>query len=303
MSATATAEQQVQYESSVRTRQAAVAAAAGILLVGAAAIQLTGTQTKVNELTLGLITEHKRFPIDVVGAVINGLGLCAVAWTLSYLFQITRARNPELRSFFRALAIAGGVLAAVAAVVYAILVAGKASQFVAHGDQTYMEANHLTSSTGFIAVPLFGQLGALLLAVGFVLTSLNAMRVGLLTRFMGYLGIFTGILVLFPIGSPVPVVQGFWLLAFAYLLSGRWPTGVPPAWSSGRAERWPSSQELREQRMKARGMSVGGNGASKSGKPAKPGKPEPKSPREPVASQTQSRTRSSTSKRKRKRRS
>jgi len=59
------------------------------------------------------------------------------------------------------------------------------------------------------------------------------MRVGLLTRFMGYLGIFTGVLVLFPIGSPVPVVQGFWLLALAYLFSGRWPNGVPPAWRSG----------------------------------------------------------------------
>ncbi len=89
-----------------------------------------------------------------------------------------------------------------------------------------------------------------------MLVALQAMRVGLLTRFMGYLGIFTGVLVLFPIGSPVPVVQGFWLLALAYLFSGRWPNGVPPSWRSGRAEKWPSSAELREQRMKASGAAA-----------------------------------------------
>src|SRR5437588_4168859 len=85
------------------------------------------------------------------------------------------------------------------------------------------------------------------------MTSLNARRVGLLTRFMGYLGIFTGVLVLFPIGSPVPVVQGFWLIALGTLLYGRWPTGMPPSWRSGRAEPWPSSQQLREQRIRASG--------------------------------------------------
>lgn len=293
------AEETLQHEARTRMRHATIAGIAGVLLVGAAALQLSGPQSKVNELTLGLITEHKRFPLDLIGAVLNGIGLCAVGWTLGSLFVITRARNPELRAFIRGLAIAGGVLAAIAAVVYAILVADKADQFVTTGSQTYQEAHDLTNGAGFLAVPLVGQLGALLLAVGFVLTALNAMRVGLLTRFMGYLGIFTGVLVLFPIGSPVPVVQGFWLLALAYLFSGRWPTGVPPAWSSGRAERWPSSQEMREQRMRARGQTGGGRGRSRAERAPKPkAKPE----REPVATPTQPRTRASSSKRKRKRR-
>jgi hypothetical protein len=115
------------------------------------------------------------------------------------------------------------------------------------------------------------------------------MRVGLLTRFMGYLGIFTGVLVLFPIGSPVPVVQGFWLLALGYLFSGRWPTGIPPAWRSGRAEPWPSSAAMREQRMKA----AGGGGR---------GKPAPTPAPQTVGAPAPGRTRSATPKRKRKRR-
>ena len=61
------------------------------------------------------------------------------------------------------------------------------------------------------------------------------MRVGLLTRFMGVLGIICGALIVLPILSPLPIVQTFWLGAMALLLLGRWPNGVPPAWSTGEA--------------------------------------------------------------------
>jgi hypothetical protein len=287
-----TVDEQLLYESRVRMRQAVIAALAGILLVAAAALQLTGPHTKVDELTLDLITAHRRFPIDVIGAVINGIGLCALAATLAFLVDITRARNADVRPWMRWLAIVGGVLAALSGVVYAIVIAGKADTFVSHGSQTYEQANHLTSATGLLALPFIGQAAALLLAVGFVLIALQAMRVGLLTRFMGYLGIFTGVLVLFPIGSPVPVVQGFWLLALAYLLSGRWPNGVPPAWRTGQAEKWPSSAELREQRSRAAGRSSGGGRS----------KPSPKPAPEAVSAPAAARTRASTGKRKRKRR-
>ncbi len=275
------------YEARVRMRQAVVAGLAGVLLVVAAVMELTGPHTSINELTLGLITVHKRFPLDLIGAVINAAGLCAVAGTLSFLCGASRARNPQLQSFVKILAIVGGVLAALTGIVYAVMIAIKSSQFLAHGSQTYDEAQHLTAS--LTAFQLVGEATALLLTVGFVLTALNAMRVGLLTRFMGYLGIFAGVLFLFPIGSPVPVVQGFWLLAVAYLFSGRWPTGVPTSWRSGRAEKLPSSQEMREQRMR-----TAGGGRTK---PA-PSTPAP----EAVITPTPRSTRATTPKRKRKRR-
>lgn len=287
---------QLLFESRMRTRYAAAAAAAGVLLVVAAAIQLSGPHTKVDELTLDLITAHKRFPIDLIGAVVNGLGLAAVAVTLSFLYVITRARNPDFRAFVRYLAIGGAVVAAVVAIAYAAVIASKADTFVTTGSQTYMEANHLTSGALLLALPFLGQAAALVLAVGFVMIALNAMRVGLLTRFMGYLGVFVGVLVLFPIGSPVPIVQGFWLLALAYLFSGRWPSGVPAAWRTGKAEPWPSSAEVRAQRAQARGAAVPAfGGRSKA--------PAATATEEPAATpSTPARTRSGTPKRKRKRR-
>ena len=61
------------------------------------------------------------------------------------------------------------------------------------------------------------------------------MRVGLLTRFMGVLGIITGVLQILPFGGPLPVVQCFWLLMLGILFLGRWPGGQPPAWRTGNA--------------------------------------------------------------------
>jgi hypothetical protein len=284
-----TVDDQLLYEARFRMRGAIVAAAAAVLMIVASVVQLSGPHTKIDELTLDLITVHKRFPLDLIGATINAFGLFALAATLSFLFAITRARNPQLPSYIRGISVAGAVVAGISGIVYAIVIAIKAHDFVSQGTQTYQEANHLTGGAGMVALPFIGQAASLLLAVGVVLTSLNAMRVGLLTRFMGYLGIFTGVLVLFPIGSPVPVVQGFWLLALGYLFSGRWPTGVPPAWRSGRAEPWPSSAAMREQRMKAAGR----------GERAKPAPtPSPQT----VGAPAPARTRSATPKRKRKRR-
>ena len=152
---------------------------------------------------------------------------------------------------------------------------------------------------------MVGQASALLLAVGIALVSFNALRQGLLTRFMGYLGIFAGVLVLFQI-TQIPVVQFFWLIAVGYLISGRWPTGLPPAWRSGRSEPWPPSSEMRARRMgaaAARGGTANGSSAKGGSGKASP-KLTPKAEPQPAGAPAPvpSRTRSTTSKRKRKRR-
>ncbi|HEY3019249.1 MAG TPA: hypothetical protein VGJ32_03610, partial [Solirubrobacteraceae bacterium] len=104
------------------------------------------------------------------------------------------------------------------------------------------------------ATPLLNALGIagqFAIAFAFVLIGLNAMRVGLLTRFMGVLGIIVGVLFVIPLG-PLPIVQAFWLGALVPLFALRWPAGQPPAWITGRAEPWPSADEVRRQREASR---------------------------------------------------
>jgi hypothetical protein len=281
---------QLLYESRVKPRQAAIAGAAAVLLLIGAVLQLLGPHTKVDELTADLIDANKRFPLDLIAAVLSGLGSLALAWTLAFVFDMTRARNPVQRTYLRMIAIAGGVLAAVGGVAYSSVISIKVHDFVSTGSQTYAQANHLTSTGLLLALQLVVQASALMLALSFVLISLNAMRVGLLTRFMGYLGIFAGVLVLFQI-TQIPVVQAYWLAALVALLLGRWPSGMPPAWRSGKAEPWPSSQQQRAERA---GLATGKGRAKPASTPA------PQALATPGTSN--GRGRSSTTKRKRKRR-
>ncbi len=283
-----TPEDRLAYESRARTRQVVLAAAAGILVMVAVLVQIGGPHVNVNEQTLGLVTEDKRFARDLIGAIASGIGSFALAWTLWYLWGSTRAREPNAKPVFTGIvAIAGGVISGVSVVWYVAAYGIQAQHFVSHGSQTYMEANALLTKPWLVIPQITNDLGLLLTAVALVLVSLNAMRVGLLTRFLGYLGIIAGVLTIIPI-VPIPIVEAYFLLALAYLFSGRWPSGVPPAWTSGRAEPWPKTARERPAREPLLGRGRG--------KPASEPAPEP------VGAPAPGPTRSTTPKRKRKRR-
>src|SRR5262249_6277875 len=91
-----TADEQLIYQARVRPRQAVVAGVAAASLLIASITQLVGPHSHVNELTIGLITEHKRVGLDLAGACVQGIGSLALAWTLVFLFGATKARNPRL---------------------------------------------------------------------------------------------------------------------------------------------------------------------------------------------------------------
>ncbi|MDX6667046.1 MAG: hypothetical protein QOK04_426, partial [Solirubrobacteraceae bacterium] len=136
-----------------------------------------------------------------------------------------------------------------------IILLNKAGTFATHGAQTYPEAKRAIDNNVLRAGQGLVLAGQLSLGFAFVMISLNAMRVGLLTRFMGVLGMIVGALFVIPLGT-LQIVQPFWLGALAALFAGRWPNGVPPAWSSGKAEPWPTQQELREARDRAAGKTA-----------------------------------------------
>ena len=243
-----TPEEQLAFESRQRPRQIVFAAAGGVLLMVASIVGLLGPHSPVSELTLNLITEHHRAGYDIFATILNSVAEVSFGITLWYLWRCTRSRATKSLSYLPALVGIGVVIAAVTGVVYVLAFAHIASEFVSTGAQTYDQANHLESSGVIELCKVLGQLGALLIAVSFVLVSLQAMRVGLLPKFMGYVGMLAGALFLFPI-TQIPIVQLFWLLALAMLFAGRWPDGVPAAWRTGQAEAWPSSAEMRARRM------------------------------------------------------
>jgi hypothetical protein len=134
------------------------------------------------------------------------------------------------------------------------------------------------------------------------------MRVGLLTRFMGVLGVIVGVAVapILPIDQQ-GIIRVFWLAALGMLFLGRLPSGTPKAWATGQAEPWPSQQQLREQRAAAQADAgededEGENArASRRGATTAP-PPKPPSPRRPEPAAPGS-EHSASKKKKRKRRS
>jgi hypothetical protein len=210
----------------------------------------------------------------LASSVVVAIGYLALGWALTYLAVATRARRPELPKLLLYLPLTAGTLQALATVASAIGTNTAISDFLS-GPRTVEAAQDVTTSGLGVFASLIGLPGALGLALALVMIALNAMRVGLLTRFMGVLGIITGALLILPFGGPLPVVQTFWLLLLALLFSGRWPNGSPPAWRTGNAEPWASAAEVREQRARA--------AAERRGEVYEPDEPEPEPEPAPVA--------------------
>src|SRR5207248_1443348 len=96
----------------------------------------------------------------------------------------------------------------------------------------------LTKGGAYTTTNTLGLVAGLALAAGMIAITLNSMRVGLLPRWMGILGMFTGVLLIIPLGAVLDVVPAFWMVMMGILFIGRWPNGEPPAWAAGEARAW-----------------------------------------------------------------
>jgi hypothetical protein len=185
----------------------------------------------------------------VAASAVAAIGYIAFGWALTYLAVATRARRRQFSKILVYLALIVCVSKAIYLVSFELGQAMSADDVLA-GPRTVDAVSDVSLSGVTIFASLVGLPGTLGLALVLVFVSLNAMRVGLLTRFMGMLGIVAGALQVLPLIAQ-PVVQLFWLLMLGALILGRWPNGQPPAWRTGDAVPWPSAPSAREQRQRA----------------------------------------------------
>jgi ABC-type multidrug transport system fused ATPase/permease subunit len=251
--------------------------------------------------------------LPIAGAVLFCLGSLAIYFAMAYLFRAVRARKPELQQVALVMAAIGAVGFGLGRAVSEIARYLGAHDFVNAADQSNSAASDALSPSATLVGQVIWQAAALALGFAFVLIALNAMRVGLLTRFMGVLGIIVGVTFVLPLDQQ-GIIRVFWLGALGAVFLGRLPTGVPKAWTTGEAEPWPSQQQLREQREAARAEAAAGRSETWSGDkapqrrasptertPAKAPPPAPPTPRRPDTATAGAH--SSSKKRKRKRRS
>jgi hypothetical protein len=108
------------------------------------------------------------------------------------------------------------------------------------------QAVHTTNDSTALKTAQALALPAILgLIVSMVYVSLQAMRVGLLTRFAGSFGIALGATVIFfpPLLALPAILWAVFLIYSGLLVVGRVPGGRPPAWEAGEAIPWPRPGE------------------------------------------------------------
>ena len=236
----------LQAEARERPRIAIVAGAAAFFTLAAPIVGLIVLKGAPSNLVGEALQRQQHIAGLAVSAVCSALGLLAITVTLDFLLRAVRARRSDLPWQIRPLLWVGGVGLAVLLLALQVATSVKLDHFAHEGSQTYEEARKVSDFGPLAYLGILAQLG---FAGAFVMIAVTAMRVGLLTRFLGYLGVISAVLFVLPL-VPVPIVQAYWLGALAMLFAGRSPSGTPPAWQSGEAMPWPSPAEMREQRVR-----------------------------------------------------
>jgi hypothetical protein len=242
-----------------RGRLTAVPALLSAALFAAAAIwsqSLSNDAPQRN--TPALLRFFDRHSSQLIGSsTMRGLALLLLVPVTVYLYRATKARRPEEPQFVLVMAVYGPVAAGIGTIAVGVALAIVASDFTGKQFQTIKAADDAFRTVQLIGLLSFS--GSLALAIWFVKGCLDAMRVGLLNRFMGVVGVAMGPgLVL--ASSLFQFLLPVWLLAVAALLAGLSVRGRPPAWDAGEAVSPPSARERFGEALEDSGLRTTPNG-------------------------------------------
>lgn len=262
-------EETLAWEAQNRSRVGLASVAAGVLLFGTFLYAIAGFGDSPN-VTLtdglrnavgqpladgrtGLLTAKAMWYDDhtvilILITVLSAIGTALIAMVLGYLYRALEARRPTKNRLVLYFGLVGPILYGVGPLISVVTVSLQSGDYVSHGVFSTLGAHDaISTGSGIVFAQVAVLLGQLATAAAVIFVSLWAMQVGLLTRFLGILGIIVGALLLLPaFFGPPAIIQTFWLLALGLMLLGVAGT-LPPAWVAGEAIPWPSQQQLREQ--------------------------------------------------------
>ncbi|MFL5827738.1 MAG: DUF4386 family protein [Thermoleophilaceae bacterium] len=202
----------------------------------------------------------------VIGTgALQAIGIFLLVPILWFLYRVTKYRRRQLPRIALVLAVTAPIVVGAVTVASQVEVVNAAHTFVKQKPPSADSLHTITDpkkyadaaakldsnqrakdtlDTGTLrALSGLGLAANLALAFAFIMISLNAMRAGVVSRFIGIVGIIIGVLYVIPLGGP-QILQFFWLGAVGLLFMGRWPgTGRGPAWETGEPIPWPSAAD------------------------------------------------------------
>ncbi|MBA3300534.1 MAG: DUF4386 family protein [Thermoleophilaceae bacterium] len=252
--------QQVAWEKRRATLAAASALGSALLALAAFVYFGMALSEEIGNEAEQVVAYAKQPEVFTISAVIRALASLMLIPALLYLYAAAKARRPETPNIGRVLAVAGPVLLAIGLVMSSLeRVNGSEGKTRPLPEKEAEEV--LREVPGWVIG--FGVGGSLAFAIAFVIISLAAMRAGLLSRFMGILGIGLGVLTgLSSVGGGASApLQLFYFVALGLLFLDRWPGGRGPAWETGEATPWPSQADKIRAREAEREIEEGAPGA------------------------------------------
>jgi hypothetical protein len=242
-------EEQLQWEARWGLPAAIAAFVAGAMLLVSGLLFIPEDRKGIEPNPDILLSIHEQSGAYLTSAVLAAVASVVLIGVFLYLFRASIARGAAVPHWFLYLVIGAPILYAIATVLGALDAIDIADEFAdgtpIRGQAGEDRARDLGGSSGLlVGLSTAGTVG---LAFLFVMLPLRARRVGLLTPFMGILGVVAGALIVFRGQLPglATVLQAFWLGALGALLLGHWPGGRGPAWASGKAEPWPTAAQRR----------------------------------------------------------
>src|SRR6188474_1532465 len=227
----------------------ATLAAVGFVLAAIIVASQIGGSDGDSEL-LRNVDQHRS--AQLISSILQAIGVGLLAAPLYYLFRAANARSESMRGQLVGLVVAAPLFLAALAILSGVSNLHAATEFV--GDEVprlmakgiALNSDHADEIAGdaISEAPLrplavgFGLGGQLGFVVAMFYSCLHAMRVGLLTRFWGSLGMALG-----AVSFLFFQFTMLWFIYFGILLIGRVPGGKPPAWAAGEAIPWPTPGE------------------------------------------------------------
>jgi hypothetical protein len=214
--------------------------------------------------TAGLDTE--RFRAIEAGATdlfasafVRAVAFALLVVPLLYLFRAAQARSERVSGPMVGFVFIGPLLLAAQGIVGWVAQTSVASDFVdraGDGGDLYTLLEDLAEDSVIFEVATNLLFPAILgLIVVMVYVPLQAMRVGLLSRFFATLGMALGAGTLFIVPAISLLTLVLWFAWLGLVILDRVPKGRPPAWDAGDAIPWPRPGEEPEPAVAA-----GGNG-------------------------------------------
>ena len=244
-----TREQALQWEAKWARPAALAAFFAAVLLIAQVVLLQTVIEDRPGiEAIPDFLLSVDENPAMLVGSrAAQAVAALLIAGVFYYLFRALQTRAAGIPSWFVYLILIGPALYAIGLVLGALGQVDVAHDFAdgtpIRGKLGDDRAEQLLEDNASAAVFAVNFAGQVVTAFLFVMLPLRARRVGLMSPFMGILGVVTGALLVLQIVPVVPVIiQAFWLGALGSLYLGNWPGGRGPAWETGEPEPWPTPQ-------------------------------------------------------------